>query len=112
MQKTFTVDFLQKKIKINEGEVPQYYVENSHAAIIDPEEWERVQLELARRKTAIAALIAAVLSPESSFAVTVVRYTVPRSGILTASTDEPSGSATGSSVERTNVKHLIYTKMI
>lgn len=51
LQKRFTVDFLQKKMKINEGEVPQYYVEHSHAAIIDPEEWEKVQLELARRKT-------------------------------------------------------------
>lgn len=44
LQKKFTVDFLQKKMKVNEGEVPQYYVEHSHAAIIDPEEWERVQL--------------------------------------------------------------------
>lgn len=34
LQKRFTVDFLQKKTKINEGEVPQYYVENSHPAII------------------------------------------------------------------------------
>ena len=50
LQKKFTVDFLQKKMKVNEGEVPQYYVEHSHAAIIDPEEWEKVQLELARRK--------------------------------------------------------------
>ena len=50
LQKRFTVDFLQKKMKVNEGEVPQYYVENSHPAIIEPEEWERVQLELARRK--------------------------------------------------------------
>ena len=50
LQKSFTVDFLQKKMKINEGEVPQYYVEHSHEAIIAPEEWERVQLELARRK--------------------------------------------------------------
>ena len=51
LQKKFTVDFLQKKMKVNEGEVPQYYVEHSHAAIIDPEEWEKVQLELARRKS-------------------------------------------------------------
>ena len=50
LQKKFTVDFLQKKMKVNEGEVPQYYVEHSHEAIIDPEEWERVQLELAKRK--------------------------------------------------------------
>ena len=50
LQKTFTVDFLQKKTKVNEGEVPQYYVEQSHEAIIPPAEWERVQLEIARRK--------------------------------------------------------------
>lgn len=50
LQKTYTVDFLQKKTKVNEGEVPQYYVEHSHPAIIVPEEWERVQLELNRRK--------------------------------------------------------------
>lgn len=51
LQKTFTVDFLTKTMKPNEGEVPQYYVENSHPAIIDPEEWEVVQNEFARRKT-------------------------------------------------------------
>lgn len=50
LQKTFTVDFLTKKIKVNEGEIPQYYVENSHPAIIDPDEWEVVQHEVARRR--------------------------------------------------------------
>ena len=50
LQKTFTVDFLQKKLKPNEGEVPQYYVHNSHPAIIPPEEWNLVQAEMARRK--------------------------------------------------------------
>lgn len=33
LQKRYTVDFLQKKMKVNEGEVPQYYVEDSHPAI-------------------------------------------------------------------------------
>ena len=51
LQKKFTVDFLEKKMKVNEGEVPQYYVEGSHPAIIDPDEWELVQSELIRRKT-------------------------------------------------------------
>ena len=50
LQKTFTVDFLQKKMKANEGEIPQYYVENSHPPIIEPEEWNYVQMEMARRK--------------------------------------------------------------
>ena len=30
LKKKITVDFLTKKMKVNEGEVPQYYVENSH----------------------------------------------------------------------------------
>ena len=50
LQKTFTVDFLSKKMKVNEGEVPQYVVEHSHDAIIDPQEWDAVQTEFARRK--------------------------------------------------------------
>ena len=50
LQKTFTVDFLEKKLKVNEGEVPQYYVEKSHPAIIEPDEWDQVQAEFARRK--------------------------------------------------------------
>lgn len=50
LQKKFTVDFLEKKMKPNEGEVPQYYVEGSHSAIIEPDEWEFVQFEFARRK--------------------------------------------------------------
>lgn len=50
LQKSFTVNFLTKKTKINEGEVPQYYVEDSHPAIIEPWAWEQVQLELERRK--------------------------------------------------------------
>lgn len=50
LQKTFTVDFLTKKRVQNDGQVDQYYVENSHEAIIDKDIWELVQLELARRK--------------------------------------------------------------
>lgn len=50
LQKKFTVDFLTKKTKVNEGEVPQYFVEHSHEAIIDPEEFELVQAEIERRK--------------------------------------------------------------
>lgn len=50
LQKQFTVDFLNKKMKNNEGEVPQYYVTDSHPAIIDRTEWELVQAEMARLK--------------------------------------------------------------
>jgi DNA invertase Pin-like site-specific DNA recombinase len=50
LQKTYTVDFLTKKRVDNTGQVPQYYVEDSHPAIIDKEMWEAVQLETERRK--------------------------------------------------------------
>ena len=49
LQKNYTVDFLTKKQKKNEGQVPQYYVENNHEAIITPQQFEQVQAELLRR---------------------------------------------------------------
>ena len=52
LQKSYTVDFLTKKTKINEGEVPQYYVEHDHEAIIEPQTFEMVQAELKRRNKA------------------------------------------------------------
>lgn len=50
LQKSYTVDFLSKKMKQNDGEIPQYFIEQSHDAIIDPTEWELVQIEIKRRK--------------------------------------------------------------
>jgi DNA invertase Pin-like site-specific DNA recombinase len=50
LQKSFCTDFLTKKMKVNEGEVPQYYVEESHPAIIGEELFDYVQQELQRRK--------------------------------------------------------------
>lgn len=49
LQKSFTTDFLAKTIKVNEGEVPQYYVTGNHELIIEPATWDIVQAELARR---------------------------------------------------------------
>lgn len=50
LQKTYTVDFLTKKRVKNNGLVPQYYVENSHEAIIPREIFMQVQEELIRRR--------------------------------------------------------------
>ena len=49
LQKTYTVDYLTKKKKVNEGEIPQYYVEDNHEAIIDPDTFEMVQREMEKR---------------------------------------------------------------
>ena len=51
LQKKYTVDFLTKKQKVKEGEVPQYYVENSHPAIISSDVFDMIQEEMKRRKT-------------------------------------------------------------
>jgi len=50
LQKTYTADFLTKKMARNTGQVTQYYVENSHEAIIDVDFWKAVQMELERRR--------------------------------------------------------------
>lgn len=49
LQKTYTVDYLTKRRVKNDGQVEQYYVRNSHKAIIPRAEWEAVQMELQRR---------------------------------------------------------------
>ncbi len=48
LQKTFKPDFLSKT-QVNRGEVPQFYVENSHPAIITREVFDLVQHEMTRR---------------------------------------------------------------
>lgn len=49
LQKTYTVDVLNKKRIANNGIVPQYYVENSHEAIIPKNLFMQVQAEMQRR---------------------------------------------------------------
>lgn len=49
LQKTYKLDHISKKKMINHGEMPMYYVENSHEAIIPPEMFEEAQQEQKRR---------------------------------------------------------------
>ena len=49
INKTYITDCISKKVRVNNGERPKYYVENSHPAIIDSATFGRVQEELARR---------------------------------------------------------------
>lgn len=46
LQKSFTVDYLTKKVKKNNGERAMYYVRNHHPAIIDPDVFDLVQKRL------------------------------------------------------------------
>ena len=49
LQKTYTVNTLEKKRVNNNGIAPKYYVEGSHEAIIGKDVFLRVQAEIARR---------------------------------------------------------------
>ena len=49
LQKTYITDPISKRVKKNNGELPMYYVENSHPAIVERRIFDRVQEEIARR---------------------------------------------------------------
>ena len=50
LQKTYTADFIEGKVKKNNGELPQYYIKDNHPAIIPREMFYQIQEEIARRK--------------------------------------------------------------
>lgn len=49
LQKTYRSDHIAKKKMVNHGELPMYYVEDSHEAIVDKATFAKVQQELERR---------------------------------------------------------------
>jgi DNA invertase Pin-like site-specific DNA recombinase len=59
LQKKYTENFLEQKMVKNTGQVPQYYVENSHPAIIDKDMWEMVQIEIKRRREMVGGFSSA-----------------------------------------------------
>ncbi|HHT82664.1 MAG TPA: recombinase family protein [Acholeplasmataceae bacterium] len=61
LQKKYTENFLEQKMVKNTGQVPQYYVENSHPAIIDKDMWEMVQIEIKRRREMVGGFSSANL---------------------------------------------------
>ena len=50
LQKTYTEDVLTKKRVVNDGTVPQYYVEKDHPAIVSKEAFYEARAELERRR--------------------------------------------------------------
>ncbi len=53
LQKTYTVSVLEKKRSQNDGNLPKYYVEGCHEAIIDKDVFLRAQAEIKRRSNLI-----------------------------------------------------------
>lgn len=51
LQKTYIADLFTREKRINNGELPKYYVHDCHPAIIDRGTFQKVQEELARRSS-------------------------------------------------------------
>ncbi len=51
LQKFYVTDSISHNKVVNNGELPKYYIENSHEAIISKEIFEKAQAERLRRKT-------------------------------------------------------------
>jgi len=49
LQKGFIADHLTKQKRVNRGELPKYYVEGAHEAVIDRATFDAVQAEVVRR---------------------------------------------------------------
>lgn len=67
LQKSVTVDCIEKKRKKNTGEAPMYYVQNSHPAIIDRVTFNKVQEELARRRAKSPASAKATITSTGKY---------------------------------------------
>lgn len=111
LQKKFTVGFLTKKMKINEGEIPQYYVENSHKPIILPVEFDFVQNEIARRKAIGKGYSGKSVFSTNLYVVTVGSTSVQRYGRAIQNTGKPYGSVTASLRVIIFAQHHILPKM-
>lgn len=51
LQKTYIADLFTREKRVNNGELPKYYVHDCHPAIIDRETFQKVQEEIARRSS-------------------------------------------------------------
>ena len=51
LQKTYIADLFNRQVRKNNGELPMYYVEDCHPAIISKDTYQKVQEEIARRSS-------------------------------------------------------------
>ncbi len=55
LQKTFSPSLFAQRSKVNNGELPKYYVSGCLPVIVEPDIWQQVQEEVARRRAKRAA---------------------------------------------------------
>lgn len=69
LQKTYTVGFMTKKKAINNGIVPQYYVEDDYEPIIPKELFFRVQEEIMRRSSLCKSAVTRKKNQKSKYSL-------------------------------------------
>jgi hypothetical protein len=106
LQKTYSIDFLSKDRLKNHREVPQFYVEQDHDAIIPPTTFKRVQDELERRK-GCHATGKSIFSGKYT-AANVERFTAPRSGTPRINIGALFGNVTEISPSRNDARPLCW----
>ena len=110
LQKCFTVDFLTKKKKVNEGEVPQYYVEHSHEPISRQRSSTRCRPNLSGANESAANTAERAFSLPALYAATAAPSSALRSGTQPQNIAGSSGNAITNSRVSTNAKRHIWTK--
>lgn len=80
LQKTFTVDYLTKEVRRNNGEVPSVRVRNSHEPIIEPEVFDRCSRCWRHPPSAGRKYARSSHSPENLSAVIAVVFMATKSG--------------------------------
>lgn len=98
LQKTFKPDFLSKT-QVNRGEVPQFYEENIHPAIVTPEVFDLVQYEMARRSQKGKHTSATSIFSNRWSGERAARTLAARSGTATIHTAALCGGATESTTK-------------
>ena len=77
LQKKFCVDYRTKTMRKNQGELPMYYVENGHEAIVTKEILMRCRKSSLSRKNVCAITTTSTTFPGNCSAVIAVRFTAP-----------------------------------
>ena len=98
LQKKYTSDYLTKKVLVNHGEVPQYYVSECHEAIIEPQIFDLVQAEVLRRNGMSGRHSTPISFLQKSSAPTAVLGSAPWSIIPIHLNGESSGGAAISTI--------------
>lgn len=110
LQKTYVADFLTKRVKKNCGEIPQYYIKDSHPAIIDPATFDLVQKEIERRQPERHKLLRSNPLRQSLSVGTATVITAGRFGTATASTVNTFGVATKNMKKKWPAPLRIWTR--